>query len=244
MRHQQLVLTVQIIAVISCSRNTRVNNRVTPTIVRVDDVEPVPWRNGGGSTRELLAWPDSRDWIVRVSVADILASGPFSAFPGVDRWFAVLSGDAVRLETAGMDPQVLTASQLSLHAFSGDVATHCTALGRATRDFNLMARRARTRVTPRPLQQSPVLETRAEGAGLFVVQPIEVREEPGAAWQLPAMAMAWWPNPQRERRVLRAEVASVRGWWFEVHGRGLHGRGLDRGGARAHPERMAIGDSR
>jgi len=30
----------------------------------------VPWRNGGGVTRELLAWPDSKDWALRVSVAD------------------------------------------------------------------------------------------------------------------------------------------------------------------------------
>ena len=33
----------------------------------------VPWRNGGGVTRELLAWPDSKDWALRVSVADVAA---------------------------------------------------------------------------------------------------------------------------------------------------------------------------
>ena len=62
--------------------------RTPPTIIRVDDVPAVPWRNGGGVTRELLAWPDPRNWLLRVSVADIGTSGPCSVFPGVDRWFA------------------------------------------------------------------------------------------------------------------------------------------------------------
>jgi environmental stress-induced protein Ves len=48
------------------------------------------WRNGGGSTRELLAWPEATDWQARISVAEITRDGPFSAFAGVQRWFAVL----------------------------------------------------------------------------------------------------------------------------------------------------------
>ena len=191
-------------------------NREQPTVVRVADVAAVPWRNGGGVTRELLAWPDARDWVLRVSVADIGSSGPFSAYPGVDRWFAVLAGGAVRLDTVGMDSRELTASHAALHGFSGDVATMCTALGAATRDFNLMARRARVRLLQRPLQQSPRLETRAEAAGLFVVQAVELTEGSAPVWQLPAMALAWWPNPRRELRSLRAGPAITRGWWFEV----------------------------
>ena len=66
-------------------------------LVRCDALEPQPWRNGGGLTRELLAWPSRDDWALRISVADIRADGPFSAFPGVDRWFAVLEGDGVLL---------------------------------------------------------------------------------------------------------------------------------------------------
>ena len=190
--------------------------QLPPTVVCVADVAAVPWQNGGGVTRELLAWPDPQDWLLRVSVAEINASGPFSSYPGVDRWFAVLDGGAVRLDTAGMAPRELTASHPALHAFSGDLATHCTALGPATRDFNLMTRRTRTRLQQQPLRQSPLLETRAEGAGLFVVQAVELRAAPGLASRLPAMALAWWPNPQREPRSLRVGSAHTRGWWFEV----------------------------
>ena len=186
------------------------------TVVRVDDTAPVPWRNGGGVTRELLAWPDPQDWIVRVSVADITASGPFSSFAGVDRWFAVLCGGAVRLATAGAEPSDLTAERETLHEFSGEAATHCTAEGLATRDFNLMVRRERARLRQHPIRQSPALETRADGAGLFVAAAVTVRQESGPALLLPALALAWWPNPERVLRSLRVESAPARGWWFEV----------------------------
>jgi hypothetical protein len=191
-------------------------NRLAPTVVRVADVAPVPWRNGGGVTRELLAWPDPQDWLLRVSVADIHASGPFSAYPGVDRWIGVLEGGTVRLETAGTGPTELTALHPALHPFAGEAATHCTALGSATRDFNLMARRARVRLRQQPLQQSAVFETRAEGAGLFVVQAAEVCPAPGSTCHLSGMSLAWWPNPRRAPLSLRVVSPATRGWWFAV----------------------------
>lgn len=192
-------------------------DRSTPNVVRVADIVPVPWRNGGGLTRELLAWPDPQDWLLRVSVADIHASGPFSAYPGVDRWFAVLDGGTVCLDTTGAEPRELTASHPALHAFSGDALTHCTALGPTTRDFNIMARRSRIRVMQQPLPECAKLQTRAQGVGLFVVHATDVGAEPGPVSRLPDMALAWWPNPQRALLSLRVESPSRRGWWFEVH---------------------------
>ena len=61
-------------------------------VVRAATIEPQRWRNGAGLTRELLAWPEPRDWQLRISVADIREDAPFSAYPGVDRWFAVVDG--------------------------------------------------------------------------------------------------------------------------------------------------------
>jgi uncharacterized protein len=144
------------------------------------------------------------------------ASGPFSAYPGVDRWFAVLDGGSVCLETAGAEPRELKPSHAALHAFSGDALTHCSALGPSTRDFNLMARRSSIQLRQQPLQECPRLETRAEGVGLFVVRAAEVREEQGSVCALPDMALAWWPNPHRALRALGVQSAGTRGWWFEV----------------------------
>ncbi|WP_432563971.1 HutD/Ves family protein [Kineococcus sp. SYSU DK003] len=63
--------------------------------VRYDDVPDRPWRNGGGTTREV-----HRDERWRLSVATICAAGPFSPFPGVDRTFVVARG-TLTLTVAG-----------------------------------------------------------------------------------------------------------------------------------------------
>ncbi len=47
---------------------------------------PVPWKNGGGVTRELLRLPagSGDDWTLRISVADIAADGlVLAASPGI-----------------------------------------------------------------------------------------------------------------------------------------------------------------
>ena len=76
---------------------------MTLKIVRFDDVTPQPWKNGGGVTRELLRLPATGDWNLRISLADIAADGPFSAFEGVERWFAVIEGNGVRLDWNGRE---------------------------------------------------------------------------------------------------------------------------------------------
>jgi environmental stress-induced protein Ves len=105
---------------------------------RLADVAPIPWRNGGGLTRELAAWPDQGDWQWRVSVAEVARDGPFSRFEGVDRQFAVLSGAGVRLCFADQS-HALTAQDAPF-AFSGEDACDCQLLDGTTLDFNLMSR--------------------------------------------------------------------------------------------------------
>jgi environmental stress-induced protein Ves len=129
--------------------------------VRLLDCPLVPWRNGGGHTRELLAWPTPQDWLVRVSVAEIEADGPFSAFDGVDRCFAVLDGAGVVLS--------LPRGELRLHAgdpalgFPGEAAPLCRLIAGPTRDLNLMTRRSAGRGS----MQRELLPGRARWRGLF-----------------------------------------------------------------------------
>lgn len=106
--------------------------------VSLASANATPWRNGGGTTRELLAWPHTEQWEVRVSVARISASGPFSSFPGVARWFAVLSGEGVRLRVDGREHALSSESQP--FSFDGASRAHCDLAGGATEDFNLMLR--------------------------------------------------------------------------------------------------------
>ncbi len=110
--------------------------------VCLKDIVPKPWRNGGGTTRELVAWPDSAAWQWRVSVAEVAQSGPFSSFAGVQRWFAVLEGNGVCL-TVDTHLHKLTSHDDPL-MFDGAALTTCKLLDGATQDFNLMTQRGTT----------------------------------------------------------------------------------------------------
>jgi uncharacterized protein len=113
---------------------------MSPRLLRCIDVPAQRWRNGGGLTRELLAWPGGEDWRVRVSVADIEADGPFSTFPGVQRWFSVLQGAGVEL-SIGEQRHRLHRGDAPL-CFAGDATTACRLLDGSTRDLNFMLRGA------------------------------------------------------------------------------------------------------
>ena len=106
--------------------------------VEANQVVPQPWRNGGGQTRELLAWPPGENWKVRISRADIASDGPFSEFAGVQRWFAVLEGAGVVLQFADRK-QSLRCGNAPL-AFDGANAPGCTLIDGPTQDINLMLR--------------------------------------------------------------------------------------------------------
>ena len=108
------------------------------SLIDADKVVPQAWRNGGGTTRELLTWPASGDWQLRISRADIGADGPFSAFDGVQRWFAVLQGHGVALRFADRE-HVLRVGDAPL-CFDGAQAPGCRLQDGPTTDLNLMAR--------------------------------------------------------------------------------------------------------
>lgn len=105
-------------------------------ILDADTVAPTAWKNGGGQTRELLRLPGPDEWRLRLSVADIATDGPFSAFPGVRRWFAVIEGEGVVLGFPGGE-RTLRPGDAPL-CFDGGDAPGCRLIGGATRDLNLM----------------------------------------------------------------------------------------------------------
>ena len=110
--------------------------------VRVADVAPTPWRNGGGVARDLLLWPTPADVQVRINVADIERSGPFSDFSGWRRLFALVDGDPVELTVDGAVHRVAPDGPPCL--FDGGAATSCRLLGGPARALNLVVRQTTT----------------------------------------------------------------------------------------------------
>ena len=120
--------------------------------VNLSDVIPTPWRNGGGTTRDLLVWPPGAsgdDWLLRASVAEVVKDGAFSIFEGVDRRFSVLKGAGVRLSLGGVTHTLTVAS--APFEFDGGVACDCEVINGATQDFNLLLKRSRARGSMRLL---------------------------------------------------------------------------------------------
>lgn len=109
----------------------------TPILIHADELVPQPWRNGGGLTRELLRWPvGAAHWQLRISLAEVRSDGPFSIFPGIQRWFSVIDGAGVRLSLAGVD-HLLQPGHEPL-SFSGELAVNCALVAGSTTDLNLM----------------------------------------------------------------------------------------------------------
>lgn len=124
------------------ARNTMPLSRYTREHYR-----DMPWKNGGGVTRELVRVPDpeaSGAFLARLSIATVARSGPFSVFPGIDRVILVLEGEGMALRIDGGE-EILVDRPLTPLAFSGDARTDCRLLGGPIRDFNLMSERSRVR---------------------------------------------------------------------------------------------------
>ena len=117
-------------------------DRVTFEILRARDQPASPWKNGGGMTRQIAAFPEGAgltdfDW--RVSLATVAAPGPFSTFPGVDRLMLVLGG-RLTLEMAGMKPVTLDGASPPF-SFPGDAPVSALAPATPVTDVNVMVRR-------------------------------------------------------------------------------------------------------
>lgn len=155
---------------------------------------PQPWRNGAGTTRELLAGPHSTDWQWRVSVAEISADGPFSAYAGVARWFAVLRGEGVVL-AQGDDRLALHAGDAPL-AFDGADAPRCSLLAGPTQDLNLMLRGGLgDGVGGGMVRANPGQHWHACAAqgGVYSLGPgVLFDDDNGLHWPVPADTLVWF----------------------------------------------------
>ncbi len=112
-------------------------------ILRRPSYRAMPWKNGGGTTYEVLTEPaDSGfdDFQLRLSMAVVATSGPFSAFGGIDRTLTVIDG-RVKLAVAGRPPVVLSAVSDPMRFSGDDTASGELSSGPAL-DFNVMTRRS------------------------------------------------------------------------------------------------------
>jgi environmental stress-induced protein Ves len=184
---------------------------MTWNLIRLSEAPSSLWRNGGGRTRELAAYPEGQDWTWRISVADVAADGPFSHFDGVQRWFAVLDGTGVRLTVAGREHEMTPES--SPLEFDGGVTADCRLLGGATQDLNLMVRRRDATASMLRLAGPRRFATGAAGfVALYCVNGLARVRHGHDSLDLPAESLAWRFLPAGSE----VEVTASAAIWMEI----------------------------
>lgn len=184
-------------------------------VVELQSAQPTPWKNGGGTTRDLLAWPpDAASWHLRISVAEVARDGPFSDFSGIDRWFAVLQGAGVALQLAGERHEVRLGAP-PLH-FDGALAPMCWLLAGPTSDLNLLVRRdsgTGSMIDARPGDDwvSP-----SAWRALVVTEAVDMLVDHETGVRTKGTALIWSAQAGHQRWQMRpSHGASARGWWIE-----------------------------
>jgi environmental stress-induced protein Ves len=95
-------------------------------LLNLADLPSQPWKNGGGITTEIAIGPVGatlQDFRWRISRAQIEREGPFSVFPGVTRWIALMEGAGCRLDLSDGSGFELVPHRAFV--FSGDLSAIC-----------------------------------------------------------------------------------------------------------------------
>jgi environmental stress-induced protein Ves len=141
------------------------------TIIRQSSFTAVPWKNGGGITREAMRVPPGGDpFLWRLSVAHIDSSGPFSDFAGYSRSMVLLRGAGLTLKFGNGEQRDLRRTGDSVE-FDGAMPTHCDLLQGPCVDLNFMVSkslRADARVVR--VDQSPTALAAPQSALIFSVE--------------------------------------------------------------------------
>lgn len=159
---------------------------MTVSVLTRDQQRAMPWRNGGGTTHELMVEPPGATFdtgfVWRLSIADIEKDGPFSELPGIDRSMVVIDGAGLELEfPMGKREEV---APLAVFRFPGEVP--CTGHLRSgpVRDVNAMTARMKARhavkvvdvdTMARPLLATALKASAPVVAILATDRPIKVR---------------------------------------------------------------------
>jgi hypothetical protein len=144
-------------------------------------------------------------------MADIESDGPFSAFPGVMRWFAVIEGAGVVLDFKGSQRTVVRGD--APVEFEGGLAPGCRLVSGPTRDLNLMVSAGRG--TMRPVTAEDAWDEPFALRGLFTAvagrwsagEESAVLTPQSLVWEQGARASEWRFEPDQPG-------APVCGWWL------------------------------
>ncbi len=146
-------------------------------LLRNEPTNSASWKNGGGSTREVAAYPAGAgidDFLWRVSVAEIGRPAEFSHFSGIDRQLMLLQGSGIELRL----PQRLhrLSEAFETVQFAGETPVYAAPLAGSCLALNVMARRGRSHAALAVIRGSHQ-STEAAGPRVYFVAQGRFRAE-------------------------------------------------------------------
>lgn len=155
------------------------------------DCPELPWKNGGGITRELWIHPADSSlasgFQIRLSVAEVRGSGPFSPFPGIDRTLLLLEGGGVEL-SHGVKGSAFLSGPFHPVVFSGEWETRALLKDGPCRDFNVMTDRGAWKHRVEVLRPGDVLVSGVWSLIYAARGPLTLEGAPlteGSLWETP-----------------------------------------------------------
>ena len=140
--------------------------------------QTLPWRNGLGSTIELLAETPNKNeafsW--RLSIASVANDGPFSDFSGYDRTLLLLEGSGITLNKPNGVFKVLNSS-FDYANFKGEDLIDATLHNGPIKDFNIMTLRSicTSSVTAIDETSESLLNINADKLIVYSIKPVNIQ---------------------------------------------------------------------
>jgi uncharacterized protein len=107
------------------------------------DYREMAWKNGKGRTIELLRLPHPKIadlFSLRLSIASMAESGPFSHYPGIERTIILLEGNGVVMDFVDEIKMSLNVLHKPIQ-FPGEAEITAQLINGPIREFNIMAAR-------------------------------------------------------------------------------------------------------
>ena len=143
-----------------------------------EDFQTLPWRNGLGSTVELISESleghEAFSW--RLSIASVANDGPFSDFSGYDRTLLLLEGTGITLNNPNGSSIELN-SPLDCAHFKGEDLINASLHDGPIKDFNVMTLRSicSSSVTAINEKSEPLIQINAEKLLVYSLKPIKIQ---------------------------------------------------------------------
>ncbi|MGO3869632.1 MAG: HutD/Ves family protein [Alcaligenes sp.] len=179
-------------------------------LLNISSLPEQPWKNGGGTTREVLCYPakagyENFDW--RISLAQVRTPGDFSRFPGIDRHIMLIEGDSMPLIH---EAQIHVLHPFQPYHFAGEDKMACLLPQGPTRDLNLMLRRGRAQGCLQAWQGRSAPETLAAGTHFLYAPQGGYRIQSGTYhWTLAAGQALTGSTPSPLPLELKADCADA-----------------------------------